>query len=444
MNRRRLTAGVAVALVLALVGGAVVAYQGLTRLNRTHITAYFDNSNGLYTGDDVRILGVPVGAVESIEPQAQRVKVTFWVSGDVDVPADAKAVIVSPQLVTARAIQLTPVYRGGPKMADGETIPQDRTAVPLEWDDLRDQLEKLTDALQPTKPGGVSTLGAFVNTAADNLRGRGASIRDTVINVSRALSALGDHSSDTFTTIKNLSVVVSALEDSAALLTDLNRKLAAVSGMIADDPDAVARALHDLNSVVDDATKFVQENRETLGTTTDKLAAVSTTVQNNMDHIKQALHVFPNAAANFANVYQPAQGALTGAIAINNFAEPLRFICGAVAAAARLNGDLTAKLCMQYLAPIIKNRQYNFIPIGGNPVIGATARPNEITYSEDRLRPDYVPPAPAPAPLAAEAPVEQTAASPTAHIGDTPPDVTVTDPSAGLPGMLLPTGEGQR
>ena len=45
--------------------------------------------------------------------------------------------------------------------------------MPVEWDDLRDQLERLTDLLKPTKPGGVSTLGALVNTAADNLRGQG-------------------------------------------------------------------------------------------------------------------------------------------------------------------------------------------------------------------------------------------------------------------------------
>ena len=46
---------------------------------------------------------------------------------------------------------------------------------------------------------------------------------------------------------------------------------------------------------------------------------------------------------------------------------------------------------MQYLAPIVKNRQYNFPPLGENTVVGATARPNEVTYSEDWLRPDYIP-----------------------------------------------------
>lgn len=59
-------------------------------------------------------------------------------------PADAKAVILSPSLVTSRAIQLTPAYTSGPAMADKTVIPLERTAVPVEYDDLRQQLQKLT------------------------------------------------------------------------------------------------------------------------------------------------------------------------------------------------------------------------------------------------------------------------------------------------------------
>ena len=135
-------------------GCAVVLLRTTGRIDRTHVVAYFDNSNGIFAGDDVRILGVPVGKVDSIEPQPDAVKITFWVDRKYKVPADAKAVILSPTLVTARAIQLTPAYTGGPVMADGAVIPQDRTAVPVEWDDLATQLEKLTERCSPPSPAG--------------------------------------------------------------------------------------------------------------------------------------------------------------------------------------------------------------------------------------------------------------------------------------------------
>jgi phospholipid/cholesterol/gamma-HCH transport system substrate-binding protein len=165
--------GLATVLALLLIAGIVVASRSAGDINRTHVVGYFANSNGIFAGDEVRILGVPVGKIDKVEPQPQRVKITFWYNDKYKVPADAKAVILSPALVTSRAIQLTPAYTGGPAMQDKAVIPQERTAVPVEWDDFRQQLQRLTETLQPTQSGGVSTLGAFINTAADNAPGTG-------------------------------------------------------------------------------------------------------------------------------------------------------------------------------------------------------------------------------------------------------------------------------
>jgi phospholipid/cholesterol/gamma-HCH transport system substrate-binding protein len=41
------------------------------------VVGYFTSAVGLYPGDDVRIVGVPVGTVDSIEPRATDVKVTM-------------------------------------------------------------------------------------------------------------------------------------------------------------------------------------------------------------------------------------------------------------------------------------------------------------------------------------------------------------------------------
>src|ERR1700731_4315373 len=239
MARPRLL--LAVVLAVALVASLFVAVRATGQVSRTRVVAYFDNSGGLFRGDDVRILGVPVGKVDKIEPQPQRVKISFWIDRKYKVPADVNAVILSPQLVTGRAIQLTPAYTTGPTLQNGAEIPQKRTAVPVEWDDVRDQLQRLNELLRPTKPGGVSMLGEFINTAANNLRGQGATIRDTVIKLSQTLSALGDHSKDLFGTFKNLSTLVSALHDSTDLLEQLNGNLAAVTSVLADDPNKVGQ-----------------------------------------------------------------------------------------------------------------------------------------------------------------------------------------------------------
>jgi len=429
---------VAVVLALVLVAGVAVLVRSTDKVNRINVVAYFDNSNGIYVGDDVRILGVPVGSITSIDPEPERVKIAFWYNSRYDVPADAKAAILSPALVTSRAIQLTPAYTGGPVMEDNTVIPKERTAVPVEWDQVRGQLERLSETLQPTEPGGVSPLGSVINTTADNLRGQGANIRETVIKLSQAFSALGDHSTDIFSTIKNLAILVSALQDSTNLMRQLNQNLASVSGLLADNPNEVGDAVRDLNAAVGEVQTFVADNREALGTTSDKLAGVTQALTDSLDDVEQFLHVAPNTLQNYVNIWQPAQGAVSSVPMINNFANPISFLCGAIQAASRLGAEQSAKLCVQYLAPIIKNRQFNFLPVAQNVFVGATTRPNELTYSEDWMRPDYIPPQPSPG---AGPPA---AASPEVALPPPGPPLAAegiaTNPADGLTGMMVPAG----
>ena len=377
---------------LLAVAITVVATPWWDRVTKDTFVAYFANANGLYTGDEVRILGVAVGTIDEIDPQPNRTKVTFSVDREFPVPADARAAILSPSLVSARAIQLVPAYSGGPKLAAGDAIPQDRTAVPVEWDDFRQQLEKLTESLQPTTPGGVSPVGEFINSSAENLRGNGETARDTVIKLSQAVSALGDHSTDIFSTVRNLQLLVSALTSSSDLLAAFNTNLADISTVLSNTPNEVANATQGLDAAVTDLRGFVAENREGVGVTVDKLASITTALNDSRGDLKQVLHITPTVFQNFMNIYQPAQSSVTGILAPVNFANTVQFICSAIEAASRQGFESPSKLCMQYLAPIIKNRQYNFFPLGVNPFAGASARPNEITYSENRLNPNLPPP----------------------------------------------------
>lgn len=446
---------VAAVLVLALIGG--VGTLLWPSGGRTTVVGYFDNANGIFVGDAVVILGVAVGKIDKIEPQPDRVKISFWYDSKYKVPGDAKAVVLSPSLVTVRALQLTPAYTGGPVLKNGTVLPLARTAVPVEWDDLRAQLEKLTEILQPTQPGGVSTLGAFVDTAAANLRGQGTDIRDAVIKLSQAVSAMGDHSGDLYGTFKNLSALVSALHDSGGLLRQLNQNLAAVSSVLVNDPNEITEFVNANNDILEEATNFLNDNRETLGTTSDKLAELTDALVQSLDDIKQALHVGPHVFQNVLNIYQPAQGAFTGALALQNFGSTLQFLCSAVQAASRLGAEQSAKLCVQYLAPIIKNRQVNFLPLGLNPFVGPSARPNEVTYSEDWLRPDYIPPSgPPPTEAFRKVPPPEGPLPPANDIFNSfgpaanpndghppflpgkPADPLPVDPASGLRSMMLP------
>lgn len=434
----RIVTAIALVAIIAVALIVVVIPWGGTA--KTTYVGYFANTNGLFVGDEVRIAGVAVGTVDKIEPRPTDSKVTLSVESRYPVPADAKAAILSPSLISARAIQLVPAYTSGPKLPPGSSIPLERTAVPVEWDDFRTQLEKLTETLQPTAPGGMSTLGEFINSTAANLRGQGDTARDTIIKLSQAISALGDHSTDIYSTIRNLQLLVSALYSSSELLASFNQNFASATAVLTNTPNEVGNAIKGLDRALSDLRGFVAENREGIGVTFDRLSSITTALNESRNDIKQVAHVAPSVFQNFVNIYQPAQGGLTGILALNNFADTVSFLCGAIEAASRRGADASSKLCVQYLAPIVKNRAYNFLPIGVNPFVGSQARPNEVTYSQDRLNPylppppdaqqnpapDAAAPSPADAPLPAEAPAPQASA---------------TDPGLGLQGLMVPGGD---
>ena len=121
------------ALILVVVVAIVaVTYLAVSRMGRTTITATFPSAVGISQGTDVRILGVTVGSVDKVVPMGETVEVELHVRRGIEVPADAKAVQVTPSVIPDRNIQLVPAYAGGPTMESGAHIPLDRTATPVE------------------------------------------------------------------------------------------------------------------------------------------------------------------------------------------------------------------------------------------------------------------------------------------------------------------------
>lgn len=385
-TERRNAIGAALLIVL-LLAGAFAGWQLYSRASNTSVTAYFANTNGLFAGDTVKIMGVNVGKIDEISPAGDQMKVRFHFDSSHPVPADAKVAVLSPTLVSARSIQLAPAYTGGDKMQSGDTIPISRTAVPVEWDDFRDQLQQLSSALSDTTKDPNGPLGQFVDSAANALDGKGNQINRSVKSLSDATATLSDGRDDLFATIRNLQVFVSALASSDQQMAQFNKVLASVTSVLSNSDNELANAMVSVNDVVGELQTFVSDNRDQLSTSVRDLASVTTALKQSEPDIEQLLHVGPTAFANFYNIYQPAQGTLTGALSITQFQNPIQFICGAIQAASGEGAEESAQRCAQYLGPVLKNIAVNYPPVGVNPVAGVQMRPDQIDYSESSLRP---------------------------------------------------------
>ncbi|WP_181787417.1 MCE family protein [Streptomyces phytophilus] len=304
--------------VALLVAAAVLAAAGtwgvraLSGPEGKAVTAYFDSGVGLYGGSDLRILGVKVGTVDSVEPEGDRVRVELTLDHDVPAPADVQAAVIAPSVVSGRYVQLSPAYTGGPELADGDEIPVERTATPVEIDELYASLTDLGDALGPDGANAQGELSGLIETGARNLEGNGKEIGDSIDRFGDATQTLSGRSGDLFATVENLQSFTTMLKKNDAQVRDAERQLADVGTFLAEDKDELAAALKELGKALGKVQGFIEDNRGRLRTNVGKLASLTRTLVDNRASLAEALDAAPLATDNLLRAYNPGKRTIDG------------------------------------------------------------------------------------------------------------------------------------
>jgi phospholipid/cholesterol/gamma-HCH transport system substrate-binding protein len=318
---RDLARGVAIAVVVALVVAAALWWL-LVDANQRRYTAVFTGVVGLYEDNDVRVLGVKVGHVDTVEPKGDLVRVEMLVDRETKLPANAKAVIVAPSLVSDRYVQFTPAYTGGPEMAEGTVLPRERTATPLEVDDLYASLNRVSTTLGPNGANKNGALSDLLNTLAKNADGNGQALHDTITQLGQLGETLSGSDEDLFATVDNLQKFTSALADSDDAVNKFNEQAADVSRFLADERGDLAAAVQQLGIALAAVQKFIDTNRSHLKSNVDKLASVTKVLVDQRAALSEVLDVAPVALSNIINSYNGTSGTLDARADLNELAQP--------------------------------------------------------------------------------------------------------------------------
>lgn len=347
--------GVIAAVVAGAVLLAAVAWWGFDKFNTTKITAYFDKSIGIYEGSDVRILGVPVGRVDSIEPMGEQVKVVMQVDREYDIPADAKAAQITPSVVSDRYIQLAPVYKGGPKMGRNATIPKDRTATPVEVDRLYKSITELSDALGPNGANKDGAVNELVRTTSANLAGNGEALANSFTQLSKAAAVLSDSRTDIFDTVKNLQQFVTMLAQNDQQVRQFNVQLADLSGFLAGERRTLGDALSLLSVALGDVARFIDDNRELVQSNAEALTQLTQTLADQREDLAKALPLIPTALSNLINVHNGETGTLDMRPNFTDLQDPFGVICKMLDLGKLRPGDPKFDAISRQLRPILDN-----------------------------------------------------------------------------------------
>jgi len=325
-----------VAIVAALVLVAAVAWTILRPAGQYQVTAYFSQTVGLYPGSDVRILGIKVGDITDVTPLGDRVRVRMLLDDQYAVPADADAVVLAPSLVSDRYVQFSPVYDGGAKMKDGATVPMQRTATPVELDQVYGALDTLSSALGPNGANKNGALSDLVDVGAKNLDGNGAALNHTLKGFSQAVQTLSKHRDDLFTSLDNLQVFTTALASIDAQVGQFNSNLAAVAEQLAGERKDLAAAIALLSKALGDVSTFVRDNTSLLTTNVNRLADVTLALVQQREALGQVLDVAPAALGNLSHAYNPDYGTLDTRDNSVGSTSPEVIVCQVLAATGRV------------------------------------------------------------------------------------------------------------
>lgn len=317
-----------VALLLVVVVAIVaVSYLAATRLGRTTITATFPTAVGISPGTDVRILGVTVGSVDEVTPMGETVEVTLHVDRGIEIPADAKAVQVTPSVVPDRNIQIVPAYSGGPTMESGAHIPLERTATPVEVDRLYKSLEDLTEALGPEGANANGSVDRFITASADTLGGNGAALGRSLDELSVAATTLADSSQDISETVVNLQSFVTMLARNDAQVREFNSQMATFNNTVAGQREDLQAGLRELSFALAEVARLVRDNQDVIRRNADRLTTISQITVDQRDDLEEILKVAPLALSNLINAYDPESGTLSMRANIPEFQNPAGALC---------------------------------------------------------------------------------------------------------------------
>ena len=269
-------------------------------------------------------------------------------------------------------------------MRDGAVIPVNRTAVPVEWDEVVSQLTRLATDLGPSSAVSSTSVSRFIDSAAGAMDGNGAKLRQTLAQLSGVGRILANGSGNIVDIIKNLQNFVTTLRDSNQQIVQFEDRLATLSSVVNDSRSDLDAALTDLSVAVGQVQRFVADNRDKTAEQVQRLANVTQTLVDQQMDVENILHAAPTAFANGYNIYNPNAPGAIGSFIINNFSNPEQFICSAIGGVENVTAAETGKLCGQYLGPGTATVQLQLPAHSDQP--GAAAQRDRRTRSSTPSR----------------------------------------------------------
>ncbi|WP_232676128.1 MCE family protein [Nocardioides sp. R-C-SC26] len=285
-------------LIFAIITAVGVTYVGaryarldkLVRDDSYTVVASFSDSGGMFAGSQVTYRGVAVGSVDKLVLTDDGVDAYLDIEKSWDaIPADAKAVVGNRSAIGEQYVELQPQVDDGPFLAEGSTIDESMTELPIQTDVLLENISNTVESVD------LDALRTSVSELGKAFGGSGEDLQRIIDTGTSFIQAADDNFEITRQLIRDGNTVLDGQLASESALRTFASQLALFSTSLADaDPD-LRKIIDDGSFAANQLRGFLDENRVEFGDLLNNLITTGEITVRNLPGIQQVLVIYPYA-----------------------------------------------------------------------------------------------------------------------------------------------------
>lgn len=274
--------------------------------DKREYTAVFTEVSGLRSGDDIKVAGVRVGQVKSIEVDGRQAKVEFVISNEQKLLSNSKLVLRYQNLLGQRYISIQQPKNRGDELKAGTTLQTDQTDPGFDLTVLLNGFRPLFRVLEP------EDINKLARSLVSVLQGEGGTI-DTFLTQTTQLTNFIAGKDEVFDQVlTNLTPVLENLAGQGDELSTTVKELKALMTALAKDRQTIGQSIDGLSQLTGNLSSLFVESQKPTEAALVRLRQVAGMYADNRAGVENALEWFPKLLGalgrigqntNQANVY---------------------------------------------------------------------------------------------------------------------------------------------
>ncbi|HSV41197.1 MAG TPA: MCE family protein, partial [Nocardioidaceae bacterium] len=269
-------------------------------------SAIFTDVSGLRAGDNVRVSGVQVGKVTSIEVEGRQARVEFTLRESQPLLDTTELVMRYQNLLGQRYLSLVQGPKRGPQLPENAVVPITRTDPGFDLTGLLNGFRPLFDVLKPEDVNQLS------RTVIQVLQGEGGTVEELLSQTTQLTNFLADRDAIIGEVITNLTPVLRNLNGQGDAINTTVDELTKLMNGLARQKDTIGASIEQISALINQTSDFLVDARVPSVQLIRSLRATAGMFAANLDVLAMTIQDFPKLVAalgritsykNAANVY---------------------------------------------------------------------------------------------------------------------------------------------